>query len=40
MAQRDFLASHSCDAYQGYLFGRPMPIAQLEAFLDSLSPTY
>lgn len=24
-AQRDFLQSRSCEAYQGYLFGRPMP---------------
>jgi diguanylate cyclase (GGDEF)-like protein len=25
-AQRDFLLSNGCRAYQGYLFGRPMPI--------------
>ena len=30
-AQRDFLASHGCDLYQGYLLGRPMPAAQLRA---------
>ena len=24
--QRDFLASQSCHAFQGYLFGRPLPI--------------
>ena len=24
-AQRDFLAANGCTAYQGYLFGRPMP---------------
>lgn len=28
-AQRDFLASQGCHAYQGYLFGRPMPIDAL-----------
>ncbi len=26
-AQREFLAANGCTAYQGYLFGRPMPIA-------------
>jgi diguanylate cyclase (GGDEF)-like protein/PAS domain S-box-containing protein len=25
-AQRDFLHAHGCTAYQGYLFGRPLPI--------------
>ena len=25
-AQRDFLAANGCNAYQGYLFGRPMPL--------------
>jgi diguanylate cyclase (GGDEF)-like protein len=30
-AQRDCLASQGCYAYQGYFFGRPMPVAQLEA---------
>lgn len=28
--QRDFLADQGCDAYQGYLFGRPMPVADFE----------
>jgi EAL domain-containing protein (putative c-di-GMP-specific phosphodiesterase class I) len=28
-AQRDFLAASGCLAYQGYLFGRPVPIEQL-----------
>ena len=29
--QRDFLAQHGCLAYQGYLFGRPLPVDQLSA---------
>jgi len=29
-AQRDYLHSQSCDAYQGYLLGRPMPLADFE----------
>ena len=32
-AQHAFLAAHGCHAYQGYLFSRPLPIAELEAFL-------
>lgn len=32
-AQRDFLAQAGCHAYQGYLFHRPAPVAQLEAFV-------
>jgi diguanylate cyclase (GGDEF)-like protein/PAS domain S-box-containing protein len=32
--QRQFLAAHGCDAYQGYLFGRPMPIDKFEAALQ------
>jgi len=35
-AQRDFLASNGCLAYQGYFFGRPLPIAE---FAQSLSLT-
>ncbi len=31
-AQADFLAHLGCHAYQGYLFGRPLPIAAFEAF--------
>ncbi len=27
-AQADFLRQHGCDALQGYLYGRPMPLAQ------------
>ena len=26
-AQRDFLERHGCNAFQGYLFARPMPVA-------------
>jgi len=32
-AQRDFLAAQGCSAYQGYLFGRPLPIDAFEALL-------
>jgi EAL domain-containing protein (putative c-di-GMP-specific phosphodiesterase class I) len=28
--QRDFLAANDCEAFQGYLLGRPMPLAQFE----------
>ena len=30
-AQRNFLATLGCHAYQGYLFGRPIPVAALQA---------
>ena len=30
-AQADMLAHLGCHAYQGYLFGRPVPLAELEA---------
>jgi EAL domain-containing protein (putative c-di-GMP-specific phosphodiesterase class I) len=30
-AQRDCLAEQGCHAYQGYLFSRPLPIAEFEA---------
>jgi diguanylate cyclase (GGDEF)-like protein/PAS domain S-box-containing protein len=30
--QRDFLTQHGCDGYQGYLFSRPLPIAEFEEF--------
>lgn len=33
-AQRQFLETHGCIAYQGYLFGRPMPVTDLEVFLQ------
>jgi diguanylate cyclase (GGDEF)-like protein/PAS domain S-box-containing protein len=28
--QRDFLAANGCVAYQGYLFGRPMPVTEFQ----------
>ena len=34
VAQRDVLAGHGCHAYQGYLFSRPLPLADFEAFLE------
>jgi diguanylate cyclase (GGDEF)-like protein/PAS domain S-box-containing protein len=30
VAQRDFLATHGCTAYQGYLFSPPLPLDQFE----------
>ena len=33
--QLAFLQQHGCDAYQGYLFSKPVLIAQLEALLTS-----
>ena len=30
-AQRDFLVAHGCHAFQGYLFGRPLPVREFEA---------
>ncbi|OGB32743.1 MAG: hypothetical protein A3F78_08050 [Burkholderiales bacterium RIFCSPLOWO2_12_FULL_61_40] len=32
-AQKAFLASQGCHAYQGYLFSRPLPLAEFEAFV-------
>lgn len=32
-AQREFLARHGCLFYQGYLFGRPVPAAELAALV-------
>lgn len=36
-AQRDFLAQHGCHAYQGYLFGKPMPYKSFELFAKQSS---
>ncbi len=32
--QHDFLRAHGCDAFQGYLFSRPLPLDEFERFLD------
>jgi len=31
--QREFLEAHGCHEYQGYLFSRPLPLEELEAYL-------
>ncbi len=36
--QADLLSELDCDQFQGYLFGRPMPEADLARFLMSLTP--
>ncbi len=36
-AQRDFLARHGCDCYQGFLFCKPLPIEALEDFMAELA---
>ena len=35
--QRDFLASHGCHAYQGYLFGTPLDEAEMQRYLQQRS---
>jgi EAL domain-containing protein (putative c-di-GMP-specific phosphodiesterase class I) len=34
-AQRDFLWGAGCKLYQGYLFGKPMPVAEFTAALTT-----
>jgi EAL domain-containing protein (putative c-di-GMP-specific phosphodiesterase class I) len=34
-AQHEFLAQHGCYLYQGYLFGKPTPLAEFEALLGA-----
>ena len=31
--QREFLVALGCQEYQGYLFSRPLPLAELEVYL-------
>jgi EAL domain-containing protein (putative c-di-GMP-specific phosphodiesterase class I) len=38
LAQQEFLALHGCTLYQGYLFGKPAPLAQFEALLTPVVP--
>jgi diguanylate cyclase (GGDEF)-like protein/PAS domain S-box-containing protein len=33
--QRNFLADQGCNAYQGYLFSRPVPLDEFELYVDS-----
>ncbi|MEI6601548.1 MAG: EAL domain-containing protein, partial [Comamonadaceae bacterium] len=35
-AQRDFLANLGCHTYQGYLFSKPLPVADFEALVQRL----
>ncbi|MBF8747536.1 EAL domain-containing protein [Pseudomonas putida] len=36
LAQHAFLADHGCDYLQGYLLSRPLPLAELRPFLESI----
>ncbi|WP_231489500.1 EAL domain-containing protein [Billgrantia saliphila] len=36
--QRDFLAAHGCDVFQGFLFARPMPLERLRDYLSERRP--
>ena len=38
-AQQDMLIAQGCDQFQGYLFSKPLPIAQLEAYLTQCAPS-
>jgi EAL domain-containing protein (putative c-di-GMP-specific phosphodiesterase class I) len=33
MEQKNYLARQGCRAFQGYLFGAPLPVAEFEALL-------
>jgi EAL domain-containing protein (putative c-di-GMP-specific phosphodiesterase class I) len=33
--QRDFLVSSGCNSFQGYLFGKPVVLAEFEGLLNS-----
>ena len=37
--QRQLLISRGCDEFQGYLFGRPVPVPQFEAALKARQPS-
>ena len=37
-AQHEFLESHGCHAYQGFLFSRPVPVDEFEQFLQHSLP--
>jgi diguanylate cyclase (GGDEF)-like protein/PAS domain S-box-containing protein len=41
-AQRDYLIGQGCEHFQGYLFSKPLPIEQLEAYLrrQAALPTF
>ena len=34
--QRDFLATSGCHAYQGYFYGRPVPVGDFERFVQQM----
>lgn len=34
-AQQQFLAASGCHAYQGYLFAKPLPVEEFEAFVQN-----
>lgn len=36
-AQKDFLSRHGCHTFQGYLFGKPLPLNEFEASIRHLS---
>jgi EAL domain-containing protein (putative c-di-GMP-specific phosphodiesterase class I) len=36
LEQRDFLAQHGCNLCQGYLFGKPVPLANFEASFNAI----